>query len=248
MIVVNEKKFGNLVGEEISFFTGEDINEPIYLGGSKDFQPDSQKLFSAIGQSFGPNSVFGICDGIRGINLALESIYSSFKKLKEDMSKMFPNSEKNAYSIVMETLIKDYCFSLYRIGIQNFTNLLYKLCYAIILFKSESVIPSDKSHPQSILSLFDSSWESQYKEDIINIVFKRPETKQLFIISEQVNNTFQSQRMFSALGFLGESAPTICAFANPLKKEIAFTFHNHLLYQLVKELDTALHDTEIIAR
>lgn len=237
MINLRETEMFGLRGQEITFYTGEDVGKDILIGG-EDLRNNPcirKRLMADMGPSLGAGLVFGIDDTIGGVNRSLAKIYSSFQRITAEQD-----------GGVQEVFIKDMNSSIYRMEIQQFIYLLHKLCYALILFKADKIIPRDGIMPTSIMKIFDPFWKSPYKEQIIEAVFKRSDSIELFKISEDINNTFQSYHMFTVINLLGKSSPTVCAYAPPDRQGSTFTFHNHSVWQLVKGMDIALRDLNIL--
>lgn len=237
MINLRETVMHGLRGQEINFYTGEDVGKNIFLGGGRHYNdpPITKKLMADIGPSLGTVLMFGISDTIGGINRSLSTIYDSFDKVTKEDAK-----------VADEMIAKDIYFSMYRIEIQQFIYLLHKLCYALVLFKADKIIPREGSIPSSIMKLFDPTWPSPYKDQIVESLFSRPESIELFKLSEDINNTFQSFHMFTVSNLIGEVSPTVCAYAPPDRQGSMFTFHNHSVWQLVKGMDIALRDLNIL--
>lgn len=232
MISLREITLNGLHGQEASFYTGKDVGENVFIGGrTLAVNPRwRNKIIGDMGPSLGAGCAFGLADTIVGINILLEGIYKNFYQIHAD--------EASEHFF----LLQDLAHTEYKIGIQQFSYLLFKLCYGLIIFKSDKIVPKNEAIPPSIQSLFDPTWPSPYKEQIVESVFKRPESIELFKLSEEINKAFQSFHMFSAYGMIGLAFPTVCAYAPPANKDAFFLLHNHSVWQLVKAADTALRD------
>ena len=232
MISLREIALNGLHGQEASFYTGEDAGGNVFLGGGALARNPRwrNKIIGDMGPSLGMGCAFGLADTIEGINTLLEGIYKNFHQMHADeTSEEFFLRQERAQAE-------------YKIGIQQFSYLLFKLCYGLVIFKADKIVPKNEAIPPSVQSLFDPAWPSPYKEQIVESVFKRPESIELFKLSEEINKSFQSFHMFTTYGMIGDAFPTVCAYAPPDSKNASFLLHNHSVWQLVKAADAALRD------
>jgi hypothetical protein len=239
-----------LHGQEINFYTGEDIKEDIYLG----FHPETQrgvlpnKLASEIGPGLGMNLIMGFVASLYTTHKQLKEIYNIFECYKYPNTTLTDSEIKDNNDHFSQG---DILFSIntapqYQVEIHKLFYMLNKLCYNAILIKADKIVPRDGEMPLSIKSLFDVNYLNKYKEKIIEKVFTRSESIEVFKIIEDINNIFHSYHMYTLLNMMGTNIPTVCAFGPPINPNYAFLQHNHALWQIIKAVNTALKDINLL--
>jgi hypothetical protein len=240
MISVNEITLKGLHGQEINFYTGEDVKEDIYLA----FYPETEhgilpkRLAGEIGPGLGVNLVFGFSASLYSVHGQLQEVYDTFKCTKAPIDDKLLSAG--------DILLSSNMTPQYQIAIHKLFYTLNKLCYGAVLIKADKIIPRDGGIPPSIRSLFDINYPNQYKEQIIENVFRREESKEVFSVVEDINSIFQSYHMYTLLNMIGKNMPTVCAFGPPGHPDYAFLQHNHSLWQIIKAVDTALKDINLL--
>ncbi|MDR1946618.1 MAG: hypothetical protein LBQ51_05570 [Desulfovibrio sp.] len=251
MITLREIMMKGMRGQEIRFSTGEDVAEDIFLSLPPDmmFWSPPLKLSAQTGPGLGFSLITGYAISLCAVNDTLKGIYENFR---------FINSPDAAQKYVEEFLkdspdpafftmqIQSMTDSKYQLGVQNLFYLLRKVCYAAILIKADKIVPEGGEMPPSISSLFDEHYLNSYKEKIIEAAFKRPESSEVFRIIEDVNNIFQSFHMFTVLKMMDGESPVVRAFGPPDRSGYAFLFHAHMLRQIIKAVNTALQDIDLL--
>ena len=243
MITIREATLNGLRGQEISFYTGEDAGENVYLALPKEMFPGtlSPKLQVETGPGLGMSLPMGLEGTLCAANNALKELYNAYAVMKDPP--VNTECEDPAWFTVH---VGSVASGVYQIKIQEVFYLLHKICFATVLLKADWIVPKGGEMPTSIPNLFGKKEISPYHKAIIEATFKRPESIELFRIIDGVNSAFQSIHMFTVINMMGEVTPSVCAFAPPDHSDYAFLLHNHSVWQVIKGLNTALQDLNLI--
>ena len=236
MLAVHETEFNGRHGKEITFYTGEDVGKNIFLGDNRQSVERIHKFLIESGPGLGANLAFGANNTIDAINSTLFNVYETHRICLSQ-----PHLKKPE-----EIFAASQAFPKYQLGIQELVYLLNKLCSALMFLKADKIIPPNGEMPSQLRQLLDPNYQNPCKNDIIKALFPREDSIQLFRIIEEVNSIFHSCFMFAFFMRIGTQSPTICAY-NPVRSpDSAFTIHNHSVWQIIKGMNTALSDLNLL--
>jgi hypothetical protein len=235
MITLTETTMNKLRGQEISFYTGEDVGEDLQLKVHETIKSGilPQHLSGEIGPGLGFNLVMGFAASLLAAQEKLSQVYTIFKKCRQ------PTDEES-------TKDEDFSLSSYQLSVHELFYTLKKVCYAIILMKADKIIPRDGVMPPSIHSITDINSTFLYKNEIANEVFKHENSREVFKVIEDINNIFQTFHMYTLLNMIGTDTPTVCAFGPPYTQGYAFLIHNHAIRQIIKAVNAAIKDINLV--
>jgi hypothetical protein len=251
MISINETTLNGLRGQEISFYTGEDIKENIFLHLPIEMYAwtPSGKLTAQTRSGLGFNLINGFAASLCMINDVLKSIYINFDLINspDTIQKFAEQNTKDSQDTAFTTVnITSKVIAKFHMDIQSLFYFLKKACYAVVLIKADKIIPRDGEMPPTIRSLFEQNYHSQFKDRVAQEVYVRRESIEVFGIIEDIADVFQSLHMYTMLGSIGRDFPTAYVFGKPANKDYAFLLHNHDIRQIVKGVDIALKDVNIL--
>ena len=238
MIAVRETVFNNMRGQEVSFYTGEDVGKNIFLTGEKLEGEDtfSKKVMAEISPGLGGNLAIGAGYTVDAINQSLKRVYHAYEHCNPNR----PSSEN-----LNEALPTQAYYSRYHLGIQELVYLLNKFCYLLFCLKADRIVPNHGQFPLSFGEILDNANPNPYKDEIFKALFPNNDF-QLFKIIEDVNTAFQSCFMFAQINQIGAQYPTICAYSQIGRPDCAFILHNHSVWQIINGLNIHLKTLNLL--
>lgn len=228
MIAVRETVFNNMRGQEVSFYTGEDVGKNIFLTGEglEGKELFSRRFMAEVSPGLGGNLAIGAGYIVDAINQSLERVYQAYEHCKPGRP---PIEDIN------EILLTQIYYSQYHLGIQELVYLLNKFCYLLLCLKADRIVPHHGQFPSSFGEILDNVNPNPYKDEIFKALFPNNDF-QLFKIIEDVNTAFQSCFMFAQINQIGAQYPTICAYSQIGRPDCAFILHNHSVWQITDHL------------
>lgn len=220
---------------QVTFFTGSDCASRMYLTSSS--RPIN---IIDMSQHFSIDDMVMLYYLAYNINLELYSTYESC----DAMSKISTMQCENPIAIIQESKFR----AKYYIGVQTVVALLTKFLY-LSYKKSVVKIYSDRNRfdiSPTIDLYFSDKLPQEIKLDITEKILPDENCIDIFKITYELFNIFQSEYMSGQIRWFPDKTPTVCIICPP-QKDTPPIMHNHELRQLIAGVNHFINKANIFS-